>query len=68
MKAGAVRSGLAIFALALTVCPLARAGEHVTLREVRSTDASALMAMLTTEEVAEFVSPLPLKTWKVRTT
>jgi soluble lytic murein transglycosylase-like protein len=32
MKAGAVRSGLAIFALALTVCPLARAGEHVTLR------------------------------------
>jgi len=33
--------------------------EHVTLREVRSADAPALMAMLTTEEVAEFVSPLP---------
>jgi len=32
MKLGAVRSGLAIFALALTVCPLARAAEHVTLR------------------------------------
>ena len=34
-------------------------GERVTLREVRRGDASALMAMLTTEEVAEFVSPLP---------
>src|SRR5205085_9654015 len=31
----------------------------VTLREVRESDASALMAMLTSEEVAEFVSPLP---------
>ena len=34
-------------------------GEHVTLREVRTSDAAALLAMLTTEEVAEFVSPLP---------
>src|SRR3989337_2282218 len=34
-------------------------GEHVTLREVRSSDAPALLAMLTTDEVAEFVSPLP---------
>jgi soluble lytic murein transglycosylase-like protein len=32
MQVGAVRSGLAIFALALTVCPLARAAERVTLR------------------------------------
>jgi ribosomal-protein-alanine N-acetyltransferase len=31
----------------------------VTLREVRESDAPALMAMLTTEEVAEFISPLP---------
>src|SRR5687768_6437918 len=34
-------------------------GENVTLREVRVSDAAALLAMLTTEEVAEFVSPLP---------
>jgi RimJ/RimL family protein N-acetyltransferase len=35
------------------------AGEKVTLREVRESDAPALLAMLTTDEVAEFVSPLP---------
>ena len=34
-------------------------GSKVTLREVRDSDAGALMAMLTTDEVAEFVSPLP---------
>ena len=34
-------------------------GEKVSLREVRATDAPALLAMLTSEEVAEFVSPLP---------
>jgi RimJ/RimL family protein N-acetyltransferase len=34
-------------------------GERVTLREVRESDAAALLAMLTTDEVAEFVSPLP---------
>ena len=34
-------------------------GENVTLREVQESDAEALLAMLTTEEVAEFVSPLP---------
>jgi RimJ/RimL family protein N-acetyltransferase len=34
-------------------------GRKVTLREVRESDASALMAMLTCEEVAEFISPLP---------
>ena len=34
-------------------------GEKVTLREVRGSDAPALLAMLTSEEVAEFVSPLP---------
>jgi ribosomal-protein-alanine N-acetyltransferase len=34
-------------------------GENVTLREVQESDAQALLAMLTTEEVAEFVSPLP---------
>lgn len=34
-------------------------GDKVTLREVRSGDAPALLAMLTSEEVAEFVSPLP---------
>jgi RimJ/RimL family protein N-acetyltransferase len=33
--------------------------ENVTLREVQESDAEALLAMLTTEEVAEFVSPLP---------
>ena len=33
--------------------------QKVTLREVREGDASALLAMLTTEEVAEFISPLP---------
>ena len=31
----------------------------VTLREIRESDAGALLAMLTTDEVAEFVSPLP---------
>lgn len=34
-------------------------GKKVTLRELRETDAHALLAMLTSEEVAEFVSPLP---------
>jgi RimJ/RimL family protein N-acetyltransferase len=34
-------------------------GEKVTLREIRKNDAPALLAMLTSEEVAEFVSPLP---------
>ena len=34
-------------------------GEKVTLREVQDSDAEALLAMLTSEEVAEFVSPLP---------
>ena len=33
--------------------------DKVTLREVRKSDAPALLAMLTSEEVAEFVSPLP---------
>src|SRR4029077_475294 len=33
--------------------------DRVTLREVRESDAPALMAMLTSEEVAEFISPLP---------
>jgi [ribosomal protein S5]-alanine N-acetyltransferase len=33
--------------------------ERVTLREIRESDAPALLAMLTTDEVAEFVSPLP---------
>jgi RimJ/RimL family protein N-acetyltransferase len=35
------------------------AGDKVTLREVRESDAPALLAMLTSDEVAEFVSPLP---------
>jgi ribosomal-protein-alanine N-acetyltransferase len=34
-------------------------GEKAILREVQASDAEALLAMLTTEEVAEFVSPLP---------
>lgn len=34
-------------------------GEKVTLRDLRESDAQALLAMLTSEEVAEFVSPLP---------
>ncbi|HKY20497.1 MAG TPA: GNAT family protein [Vicinamibacterales bacterium] len=34
-------------------------GANVTLRELRDSDAQALLAMLTTAEVAEFVSPLP---------
>ena len=34
-------------------------GPKVTLRDVRHSDAAALMAMLSSEEVAEFVSPLP---------
>src|SRR5436190_2364378 len=33
--------------------------EKVTLREILDADAPALMAMLTCEEVAEFISPLP---------
>src|SRR5688572_7900029 len=34
-------------------------GEDVTLREARTSDEPALLAMLTTDEVAESVSPLP---------
>jgi ribosomal-protein-alanine N-acetyltransferase len=38
--------------------PLLR-GELVTLRELRPSDATSLCALLTTEEVARFVSPPP---------
>ena len=34
-------------------------GRHVTLRELRASDAPALFAMLTTEEVSRFISPPP---------
>jgi RimJ/RimL family protein N-acetyltransferase len=34
-------------------------GRHVTLRELRASDAPSLFAMLTTEEVARFISPPP---------
>jgi RimJ/RimL family protein N-acetyltransferase len=34
-------------------------GQKVGLREIKLSDAAALLAMLTTDEVAEFVSPLP---------
>lgn len=34
-------------------------GETITLRELRPSDAPALLAMLTTEEVARFISPPP---------
>ena len=35
------------------------AGPNVTLRELRAEDAPALLAMLSTEEVARFISPPP---------
>ena len=35
------------------------AGSQVTLRELRESDAPSLFAMLTTEEVSRFISPLP---------
>ena len=35
------------------------AGTRVTLRELRTSDAPSLMAMLTTEEVTRFISPPP---------
>src|SRR5712664_1688485 len=35
------------------------AGQQVTLRELRASDAASLFAMLTTEEVARFISPPP---------
>jgi RimJ/RimL family protein N-acetyltransferase len=34
-------------------------GKQVTLRELRTSDAASLFAMLTTEEVARFISPPP---------
>ena len=34
-------------------------GEYVTLRELRASDAPSLFALLTTEEVARFISPPP---------
>ena len=34
-------------------------GETITLRELRPSDAPALLAMLTSEEVARFISPPP---------
>ena len=34
-------------------------GTHVTLRELRASDAPSLFALLTTEEVARFLSPPP---------
>ncbi len=41
-----------------TGLPLLRA-DHVTLRELRLSDAPSLLAMLTTEEVTRFISPPP---------
>ena len=38
--------------------PVLTAG-HVTLRELRISDAASLFAMLTSEEVARFISPPP---------
>lgn len=35
------------------------ASKHVVLRELRTTDAPSLLAMLTTEEVSRFISPPP---------
>jgi RimJ/RimL family protein N-acetyltransferase len=35
------------------------AGRHVTLRQLKTSDAASLFAMLTTEEVARFISPPP---------
>src|SRR3954471_18357634 len=34
-------------------------GKHVTLRELRASDAVSLFAMLTTAEVSRFISPPP---------
>jgi ribosomal-protein-alanine N-acetyltransferase len=34
-------------------------GEHVTLRELRASDAPSLFSLLTTQEVARFISPPP---------
>jgi ribosomal-protein-alanine N-acetyltransferase len=34
-------------------------GDHVTLRELRASDAPSLCALLTTEEVSRFISPPP---------
>ena len=34
-------------------------GKHVTLRELRASDAPSLFAMLTSEEVSRFISPPP---------
>ena len=34
-------------------------GKNVTLRELRTSDATSLLAMLTTEEVTRFISPPP---------
>jgi RimJ/RimL family protein N-acetyltransferase len=36
------------------------ADAHVTLRELRTSDATSLFAMLTTEEVVRFISPPPV--------
>ena len=35
------------------------AGPHVTLRELRPDDATSLLAMVSSEEVARFISPPP---------
>jgi RimJ/RimL family protein N-acetyltransferase len=35
------------------------AGNHVVLRELRTSDAASLFALLTTEEVSRFISPPP---------
>ena len=37
-------------------------GDGITLRELRVSDASALLALLTTEEVTRFISPPPTTT------
>ena len=34
-------------------------GEHITLRELRASDAPSLFSLLTTQEVARFISPPP---------
>ena len=58
-ESGAVIRETTIAELAWRTEPLMLAGDAITLREPRASDAPSLLAMLSSDEVARFISPQP---------
>lgn len=58
-ESGAVARETTIAEVAWRTQPLLLTGDSITLRELRATDAPLLLATLSSDEVARFVSPPP---------